>query len=114
MGKYDPAPTPAAGIVRLARSKANLTQAQLAELAGITQQAVSAYETGRLEPTLESLRRLVRAAGFEMTIRLEPLDEHDSGLERFLETLSPETRAEVERSASVRAAEARLRRVRGK
>ncbi len=47
MGKYDPAPTFAAGLIRSARDMANLTQAGLAELAGMTQQAISAYETGR-------------------------------------------------------------------
>ena len=78
MGKFDPAPTLAAGLLRLARDKAHMTQAELASNAGISQQAVSAYETGRKEPTLPTLQRLLAAAGLEMRIRLEPIDDHDA------------------------------------
>ncbi|MGH9195663.1 MAG: helix-turn-helix transcriptional regulator [Acidimicrobiia bacterium] len=66
MGKCDPAPTVAAGLIRTARGRANLTQSHLAELAGVAQQTVSAYETGRKEPTLPTLQRLLAAAGFEL------------------------------------------------
>lgn len=113
MGKYDPAPTLAAGLIRLARSKAGLTQAQLGEAAGTDQQAISAYETGRREPTMATLTRLLAAAGFEMRIQLEPLDDHDYSILRYLETLPPETRIEVETAARERVEAARLRRIRG-
>lgn len=113
MGKYDPAPTLAAGLLRTARDKAGLTQQQLAELAGVSQQAISAYETGRKEPTLPTLIRLLAAAGFEMRIQLEPIDDHDESVEQFLASLPPGQRAELEAARQERAAEARLRRVRG-
>ena len=114
MGKYDPAPTLAAGLLRTARDKADMTQAQLAAAAGVSQQAVSAYETGRKEPTLPTLQRLIAAAGLEMRIRLEPLDDHDSSLETMLAALPPARRAELEAVPRERAAAARLRRTRGK
>ncbi len=114
MGKYDPAPTLAAGLLRTARDKADMTQAQLAAAAGVSQQAVSAYETGRKEPTLPTLQRLIAAAGLEMRIRLEPLDDHDSSLETMLAALPPARRAELEAVTRERAAAARLRRTRGK
>jgi hypothetical protein len=112
MGKYDAAPTPAAGLIRLARDKAGLTQSQLADRAGVNQQVVSAYETGRREPTLPMLAKLVAAAGYEMRIALSPFDDHDATVESFLAALPPEHRAEVERQARERAAAAGLRRVR--
>lgn len=113
MGKYDAAPTLASGLIRLARSKAGLTQAKLGEAAGVDQQAISAYETGRREPTLPTLTRILAAAGFEMRIQLAPIDDHDYSILEYLETLPPETRAEVEKTARERVEAARLRRIRG-
>ena len=114
MAKYGPAPTPAAGLVRMARSKAGLTQAELADRAGVTQQSISAYETGRKEPTLPTLQRLVAAAGFDLRFRLEPLDDHDTSLDAALATLPAETRAALERASRERADAARLERIRGR
>ncbi len=113
MSKYDPAPTLAAGLIRLARSKAGMTQTELAASAGVSQQVVSEYETGRKEPTLPSLRRLINAAGYEMSMRLEPVDEHDESIERFLDTVSSEARAEIEDRQRQRVETARLKRIRG-
>jgi transcriptional regulator with XRE-family HTH domain len=114
MGKYDPAPTVASGLLRLARDKAGLTQHQLAVLAGVSQQAISAYETGRKEPTFATVDRLLAAAGFEMRIRLEPIDDHDRSVDAFVRSLPSEARAELERSRRRRTEEARLDRVRGR
>jgi transcriptional regulator with XRE-family HTH domain len=113
MGKYDPAPTLAAGLLRTARSMAGMTQHDLAAAAGVTQQAVSAYETGRRDPTLGTLKKLLSAAGLEMRIRLAPTDTHDEALDRFLETLPPAERARLETERREREAASRLRRVRG-
>ena len=63
-------PSSAAAIVRLARRKAGLTQVELAMRAGITQSVISAYESGRRQPTLPTLESLVEAAGFDLTIGL--------------------------------------------
>lgn len=114
MSKFDAAPTVAAGLLRLARHKADLTQGQLALRAGVTQQVVSAYETGRMEPTLPSLQRLLTAAGFEMRIRLEPLDDHDESLEQLLEGMPAEVRARIESEQAERVGKARLERVKGR
>ncbi len=114
MGKFDPAPTLAAGLLRLARDKAELTQAELAAEAGVSQQSISAYETGRKEPTLPTLQRLLAAAGLEMRIRLEPIDYHDSTLEAFLQTLPPARQAELAEQTRSRVEAERLRRIRGR
>lgn len=113
MGKYDPAPTLASGLIRLARSKVGMTQTELATRAGISQQLVSEYETGRKEPTLPSLRRLINAAGYEIRMRLEPLDRHDTSIERFLDTLSPAARFEIEDGQRRRVEAAQMKRIRG-
>lgn len=114
MSKYDPAPTVAAGLIRLSRQKAALTQTELANRAGLSQQVVSAYETGRQEPTLPSLLRIVEAAGFELRMHLEPLDDHDAGLEAFMSSLPPADRAELEEARRKRVEVARLERIRGR
>jgi hypothetical protein len=113
MGKYDRAPTVAAGLLRMARDRARLTQGELARLAGVTQQAISAYETGRREPTLPTLMALLSAAGFDLRLRLEPLDRGDASLDDYLATIAPERLATLERSSRERAAAARLRRIKG-
>lgn len=114
MSKIDPAPTLAAGVIRSARQKAGLTQRELAEAAGISQQVVSAYETGRREPTLPTLLRLVRAAGLDLRLRLEPLDPHDTGVAQYLESLPAGLRADLEEATRHRVREARLRAIRGR
>jgi transcriptional regulator with XRE-family HTH domain len=113
MGKFDAAPTLAAGLIRLARAKAGMTQVQLGERAGVDQQVISAYETGRREPTMPTLTRLLAAAGFEMRIQLAPVDDHDFSILEYLNTLPPDMRAQIEESARTRVEHARLRRVRG-
>ncbi|HEX9645004.1 MAG TPA: helix-turn-helix transcriptional regulator [Acidimicrobiia bacterium] len=113
MGKFDPAPTVAAGLLRTARDRAGLSQADVAKQAGVTQQAISAYETGRREPTLPTLQRLLAAAGFELRLHLAPLDHHDETLAAYLASLPPAQQAELEIQRRQRAEAARLRRIRG-
>lgn len=57
-------------LIARARAIAGLTQQELAQAAGLTQSVVSAYETGRRQPTLPMLFRLLSAAGFAPTIDL--------------------------------------------
>lgn len=95
MCKFDPAQTPAAGLLRLARDKAGMTQADPASNAGISQQAVSVCETGRKEPMLPTLQRLLTAAGLETRICLEPIDDHNATPDGFMKTRPPARRAEL-------------------
>ena len=53
-----------------ARLRAGLTQDAVARRAGVSQSVVSAYEKGRREPTLPTLRRLVDATGTRLEIDL--------------------------------------------
>lgn len=57
-------------LLRAARQKGHLTQVQLATRAGVTQSVISAYESGRRHPALDTLAALVQATGYELDISL--------------------------------------------
>jgi transcriptional regulator with XRE-family HTH domain len=57
-------------VVRTARHRAGLSLRQLARAAGTSHAAIVAYEAGRKEPSVETLERLVRAAGFDLQLDL--------------------------------------------
>ena len=57
-----------ATLLRRARTRAGLTQAELARRAGTSQPVISAYEHGRRDPSIETLRRLVQATGGELRL----------------------------------------------
>jgi predicted nucleotidyltransferase/DNA-binding XRE family transcriptional regulator len=65
-------PNSAAALIRGARIRAALTQTELARFAGVAQSVVSAYESGRREPSLDMVRRLVEASGFDLDMVLTP------------------------------------------
>lgn len=64
-----------ARLVKEARHAANQTQAKLAERAGVSRGTVAAIETGARSPSWEMLTELLAAAGQQMRIELEPLDD---------------------------------------
>lgn len=60
--------------LRQLRSRAGLTQAEVARRTGIVTTVLSAYERGRREPGADTFLRIVEAIGFEpnWTRRLDP------------------------------------------
>jgi predicted transcriptional regulator len=64
-------------LVREARRRAALTQAQLAERAETTQSAIARLERGDVEPGFHRVVELVRAAGLELRVALVEYDDHD-------------------------------------
>jgi len=62
----------AAKVIRTARREAGLSQAELASRAGTSQATVSAYESGRKEPSLTTLSRLLAATGTRLTVEPAP------------------------------------------
>jgi transcriptional regulator with XRE-family HTH domain len=62
----------AATVLRRARRRSRLTLRELAGRAGTSHATLSAYEAGRKVPTVATLDRIVRAAGFELVDELEP------------------------------------------
>jgi transcriptional regulator with XRE-family HTH domain len=75
-----PSETYSRHLIRMARRQAGLTQAVLAERAGTSQAAVSAYESGRRSPSVDTLCRILSAAGFEVRMRLAAPDTHTPSL----------------------------------
>jgi uncharacterized protein len=77
-------PSPSSALLQLARLKADMSQRELAERAGVPVTMISAYERDLRQPTLATLLRLLRAAGFDLRLHLAPHDRHDeilAGLE---------------------------------
>jgi transcriptional regulator with XRE-family HTH domain len=58
--------------IREARLAGGLTQVALARKAGTSQPTLAAYESGRAEPRLETLRRLIDACGCELVLSVRP------------------------------------------
>jgi predicted nucleotidyltransferase len=71
-------------LLRDARHRAGLSQVELGRRAGVTQSVVSAYEAGARQPSLLTLARLVRAAGFDLDVALHEAQPRE---ERGAETL---------------------------
>ena len=92
-----------AELLRAARQRSRLSQTDLARRAGVAQSVISAYESGRREPSLSTLTRLVEAAGHELAIDVVGCAEHNLG--------PPDTplgrRWRQRRKAIIRAAEGR-------
>jgi len=56
----------AATTLRSVRARSGLTLRALGQRAGTSHSTLAAYESGRKTPTVETLDRIVRAAGFEL------------------------------------------------
>ena len=69
-----------ASLLRQARQRAHLSQTDVARRAHVAQSVVSAYESGRREPALSTLVRLVAATGHRVVLGLEPDPEARPGL----------------------------------
>lgn len=57
-----------ASVLREARQQAGLSQVALAERAGTSQATISAYESGRKQPSVDTLQRLLDAMGLQLTV----------------------------------------------
>jgi uncharacterized protein len=60
----------AAAMIREARRRSGLSQAELARRAEVSQPVISAYESGRREPGLRTLVKLVEATGHRLRVDL--------------------------------------------
>jgi predicted nucleotidyltransferase/DNA-binding XRE family transcriptional regulator len=62
----------AAAVIREVRTRAGLTQAQLAHQAGTSQPTLAAYESGAKSPSVRTLDRIARAAGSSLDVIVWP------------------------------------------
>lgn len=60
-----------------ARERAALSQAELAARAGTSQSAIARLESGTANPSVETLTRILEAAGFGLRLSLSPLVPDD-------------------------------------
>lgn len=79
-----------ARLIREARLRAGLTQADLAERTGRDRSVIARWEQAVVAPSVETLTELVRACGFDLPLELEPLETNDRVKKNAM--LSPERR----------------------
>jgi transcriptional regulator with XRE-family HTH domain len=65
-------------LIQMARQQAGMSQVEMALAGKTSQPAVSAYESGKRSPSVETLVRLLDAAGFELRMHLSRPDTHDA------------------------------------
>lgn len=100
-----------ADLLREARLRAGLTQRELAARAGKPQSTIARWERGRVEPSLEALREVIRAAGLDLTYGLAAYD--DSYVAQIEAQLRLAPRERVDRMVELAAAQATIRAARG-
>ncbi len=79
-------------IVREARRRAGLSQRELAGRVGTTQPAIARVESEDSAPSFDRILRLVRACGFDLDIRVVPLDDDAWSIAEQGRSLSPDER----------------------
>ena len=100
----------AGNLIKLARRDGGLSQRELARRGDTSQAAIVAYESGKRSPTLETLVRIVRAAGQDLRIQVVAYDDHDDAMAAYEASLPAETRAALERERARLRAQARRER----
>jgi transcriptional regulator with XRE-family HTH domain len=79
-------------LIREARRRAGLTQAELATRAGTSQSGIARWESGRTAVSLDDVLRLVRLCGFDLELMLLPRDDSDMAQAARLADLSGQER----------------------
>lgn len=87
-------------LIREARRRAGLTQAELAGLAGTAQPAIARWESGRTAVSLDDVVRLIRLCGLDIEFSLVEKDDSDAAQAARLAGLSGQQR--LDRHARVR------------
>lgn len=68
----------------------------MARRAGVSRTTVAEIEAGTRDPGLNTLRAVVRGAGFDLDLRLVARDDHDEVLAKFLDRLPASERLRME------------------
>ena len=83
-----------ADLIREARLRAGLTQAELSNLTGRERSVIARWEQGAVSPSFDNMLEVIEACGFELPLVLVPRETAlDDRLEKNLK-LSPERRAQ--------------------
>jgi len=79
-------------LLREARLRAGLSQAELARRAGKPTSVIGRWERGEVKPSLETLQAMVRACGLDLRFQIAERDtSQDAAIEAALD-LAPEER----------------------
>ncbi|MGZ4414201.1 MAG: helix-turn-helix domain-containing protein [Gaiellaceae bacterium] len=81
-------------LMRSARTRAGLSQEQLAERLGMPRSSIARWETDTVEPGFSTLRRVLQACGFDLATALVPFErdaERDAQV-REVQRLTPQER----------------------
>ena len=62
-------------LIREARLRAGLTQAQLGSRLGKAQSVIARWEASQVQPSLETVRDVVRACGLDLSFHLSRFDD---------------------------------------
>jgi transcriptional regulator with XRE-family HTH domain len=68
-------------LIRQARTRAGLSQVQLAERSGKDRAQIARWERDAVTPSLETLRELLHACGFDLDLSLVPYRVPDAALD---------------------------------
>lgn len=85
----------AGALLRSARIRSGLSQRAFANLIGVAQPTLSAYESGRRQPTLPTLLGLLHKAGFDLRLEVVEHDDHDDVLADWEMSLDEATRGRL-------------------
>ena len=81
-------------LIRAARLRAGLSQDELAERLGVPHSSIARWEVDRVEPGLSTLRRILQACGYDLSLTLVPFErdpERDARV-REEQQLTPQER----------------------
>jgi transcriptional regulator with XRE-family HTH domain len=65
-------------VIREARLRAGLTQAELGQRLGKAQSVIARWERGDVLPSMETVREVVRACGLDLTFHLSRYDDSNT------------------------------------
>ncbi len=103
----------AAELIVEARKRAGITQTELASRMGTHQSVVARWETGKTQPTLETVIRAVEAAGLELTVRISGSEPNQPELS-VSSREKDETTLLMQELRQMNADQARLRWIKGR
>ena len=81
-------------LIREARRRAGLSQAELADRAATTQSGIARWESGRTSPSLDDIQRLIRLCGFDLEVAIVAYDGSDLAQADRLRDLTPQERVD--------------------
>lgn len=82
----------AGSLLQSTRLRLGLSQTAFADLLEIAQPTLSAYESGRRQPTVPTLLRMLARAGLELRLGLAERDNQDAILAEWEQTLDGATK----------------------